>query len=247
MINKDSSEAMYIQIAEELKQRIGNGVIKSGSRLPSERELGQEYKVSRITIRQAISLLERQGLVHSSQGKGTYVRHAAIRQNLMNVTSFSKTLQERGFKASTVVLSVENSFRESVQFRMRQIPETLKGYSLKILGLGDGNPMVYYHSFLREDVGASMCPLAVQMSKEGKAFSTFDLYERTELHICRIEQELFAENAAPHICSLLKTKDADAVLRLESIIYDSDDQVMECKIGYYRADMYSFRLLRSFG
>lgn len=236
---------MYAQIAEDLEHQIKDGVIKSGNQLPSERELGQKYRVSRITVRQAISSLEQQGLVYSVQGKGTYVRQAAIRQNLMKVTSFSKTLQEKGLKASTIVLSIENNFHEHTPFRMQQIPDTVNVCSLKILGLGDNAPMVYYHSFLREDIGSSMCPVALQMSKEGEAFSTFDLYEHIGQHIYRIEQEIFAENASPQICSLLKIKKADAVLRLESIIYDSNEHVMERKIGYYRSDMYSFRLLRS--
>lgn len=245
MINRNSSRAMYAQIAEDIERQIKEGIIKSGNQLPSERELGQKYQVSRITVRQAISSLEQQGLVHSVQGKGTYVHHAAIRQNLMKVTNFSKALQEKGLEASTIVLSIENNSHEYTPFRTQQIPDTLNGYSLKILGLGDNAPMVYYHSFLREDIGSSMCPLALQMSEKSEAFSTFDLYQHIGQQIYRIEQEIFAENATPQICSLLKIKKADAVLRLESVIYDSNEQVMECKIGYYRSDMYSFRLLRS--
>ena len=238
---------MYVQIAGYLEQEIKEGILKSGSRLPSERELGQRYNVSRITVRQAISSLEKSGLVYSVQGKGTYVRPAAIRQNLMTVTSFNKTLQEKGIKGSTTVLSFEKVLHESAHFRMQRITELFNVCSLRLLGLGDGNPMVYYHSFLREDIGNQMRPLALRMSEENEAFSTFDLYERIKQPIYRIEQEIFAENASTQICSLLKLKSGDAVLRLESIIYDHHEHVMEYKIGCYRADMYSFKLLRSLG
>jgi len=246
MINKKSPVPMYVQISEDIKNQIANGELKSNSQLPSERELGQHYGVSRITIRQAIDLLEKNRLVFTVQGKGTFVERPTISQNLMKVTNFQKTLQEKGIKGSTVVLGFERNIQPSM-FSKRPAPKIFQSCGLKILGLGDGSPMVYYHSFLRGDVGEEMHPLAQRMSEGGEAFSTFDLYEKIGRPICRMEQQIFAENGQPQICSALRIDPADAVLRLESVIYDQYEQVMEYKIGYYRSDMYSFSILRSVG
>lgn len=245
MVNKSSSVPMYMQIAQDLEQRIHSGELASGVKLGSERELGQTYEVSRITIRQAIALLEQKGLIYTVQGKGTYVQPTTIHQSLMHVTSFHKSLQEKGLRGSTTVLSYEESIRDVETFRMHSITEWDNLCSMKILGMGNGHPVVYYHSLLRKDIGRQMCPHALRMSEMGEAFSTFDLYEVIEQPICRIEQEIFAENAPTPISLLLKINRGDAVLRLESILFDEFQQIMEYKIGYYRADMYSFQLLRS--
>lgn len=66
---------LYEQIARKLAQSIANGEYEIGQRLPSERELAQEFDVSRPTIREAIIALELDGLVEVRLGSGVYVTH----------------------------------------------------------------------------------------------------------------------------------------------------------------------------
>ncbi|MFD6660825.1 GntR family transcriptional regulator [Micromonospora chalcea] len=62
----------YRVIADELRRRIGNGLIPPGSLLPSESTLTAEFRVSRGTIRQAIAALRDERLVATEHGRGTY-------------------------------------------------------------------------------------------------------------------------------------------------------------------------------
>ena len=62
------------QVAEQIQQLILSRDLKHGDRLPTERELGETFKVSRTVIREAIRTLEAHGLVNSQTGSGTYVR-----------------------------------------------------------------------------------------------------------------------------------------------------------------------------
>ena len=62
------------QVAEQIQQLILSHDLKPGDRLPTERELGETFKVSRTVIREAIRTLEARGLVVSRTGSGTYVR-----------------------------------------------------------------------------------------------------------------------------------------------------------------------------
>lgn len=245
MIDKTFSPALYIQIAKDIEKKIIDGVLRGDEKLPSEREQCERYKVSRITVRQAIGIIERKGLVYSVQGKGTYVRPAKIQQNLMKITRFTQTLQERGLQGSTTILSFETNPAEAIRMRMQMQQNAPAAYSMTIVGEGGGIPIVYYHSCFRGDIGEQMCTAAVLMGKEAKTFSTLDLYELIDRPIGSIQQEMFAENASTKISSFLKINRGDAVLRLESVVYDEDGTIMECKAGFYRADIYSFRLTRT--
>ena len=73
-LNHDSTVPLYLQLKEFLRMQIETGVYASGSRLPSERELAQDFHVSRMTARQALQLLAQDGFTSSRVGKGTYVR-----------------------------------------------------------------------------------------------------------------------------------------------------------------------------
>jgi GntR family transcriptional regulator len=64
---------LYAQLAELLRQRIARGVWREGDRLPSLKELTREFTVARVTVRQAIGILQSDGLVLSRQGRGTFV------------------------------------------------------------------------------------------------------------------------------------------------------------------------------
>ena len=70
---KQTGVSLYFQVAELIKGKIDSGEWPRGTRLPSEPELTEMFHVSRSTIRQAISVLAKDGLVIRKQGSGTYV------------------------------------------------------------------------------------------------------------------------------------------------------------------------------
>ena len=68
---KQTGVSLYYQVAEQIKEKIDNGEWPRGSRLPSEPELTDLFHVSRSTVRQAISILSKNGLVVRKQGSGS--------------------------------------------------------------------------------------------------------------------------------------------------------------------------------
>ncbi|MFJ6843559.1 GntR family transcriptional regulator [Streptomyces griseoluteus] len=62
------------EIADDLRQQITTGRIKPGERLPSEAGLAGQYKVSTVTLRSALAVLQGEGLVEKIHGKGNFVR-----------------------------------------------------------------------------------------------------------------------------------------------------------------------------
>lgn len=68
-------ERLYLKVAEQLSQSIDQGQIAPGDRLPSERDLVDQFGVSRPTIREAMIALELSGRVEIRSGSGVYVKH----------------------------------------------------------------------------------------------------------------------------------------------------------------------------
>jgi GntR family transcriptional regulator len=64
---------VYRQVADTIRHRIDEGRYAPGSQLPSERDLGEEFEISRVTVRQAVSLLRAQGVVVAEHGRGVFV------------------------------------------------------------------------------------------------------------------------------------------------------------------------------
>src|SRR3984957_16757 len=95
---------LYAQVENVIITRISNGSLPPGSRLPSEESLVQEYAVSRTTIRAAIQSLVQRGLVEIRRGKGTFVTHPKITQELTELTGFVEDMQALGRHATAKVL-----------------------------------------------------------------------------------------------------------------------------------------------
>ena len=76
---------LYEQIVQQIEESILTGVLKAGDQLPAERELAQQFGVSRTAVREAVKALREKGLVEAYSGRGTFITNGtsqAIRQSL---------------------------------------------------------------------------------------------------------------------------------------------------------------------
>jgi GntR family transcriptional regulator, transcriptional repressor for pyruvate dehydrogenase complex len=67
------TERLYQQIVEQIEHRFVSGELKVGDKLPSERELAEQFGVSRIAVREAVKALREKGLVEIRPGRGTFI------------------------------------------------------------------------------------------------------------------------------------------------------------------------------
>lgn len=72
-INKENKVPLYIQVKKQIMNLIKDGTLKVGNKMPTERELSEQLKVSRNTVSSAYSELEKEGILKSYQGRGTFV------------------------------------------------------------------------------------------------------------------------------------------------------------------------------
>lgn len=97
----------YLQICESLRARILAGEWARGAQIPTEAELCEAYDVSRVTVRQALALLVRDGLLVRGRGRGTFVKEANLTAAPRSVSSFSAELRELGMKPGSRILHTE--------------------------------------------------------------------------------------------------------------------------------------------
>ncbi|MBW9147162.1 GntR family transcriptional regulator [Clostridium sp. CM027] len=84
IINRRSGVPLYIQIKQQIIDKIEKGTLKVGTKLPTERELSKILKVSRNTVSTAYNDLEQEGALKAHQGKGTFVTEDFISWEIKN-------------------------------------------------------------------------------------------------------------------------------------------------------------------
>jgi GntR family transcriptional regulator, phosphonate transport system regulatory protein len=98
---------VYVQIAERLRRDISQGIYQVGDRLPTELQLSEQFGVNRHTLRQAIALLKRDGLLRVEQGRGTFVADQSIRYPIGKRVRYNELLSAQGRKAGFHFLRTE--------------------------------------------------------------------------------------------------------------------------------------------
>lgn len=103
-INKNSVIPIYYQLAKFLEGQILSGELKPGEALPTETEIANRFEISRMTVRRAISELISAGMVHSQQGKGTFVSTPKLNNVVFELNNFNQEIKDFGLKLNTTLL-----------------------------------------------------------------------------------------------------------------------------------------------
>ena len=106
-MEKKSGVPLYLQIYEQLLQKIEDRIWPVDTMIPTEAELCKEYDVSNITVREAIRILVQDGKLSRTPGKGTFVTRQKLEQKLNRFFSFTRWARQNGLKPASRILRVE--------------------------------------------------------------------------------------------------------------------------------------------
>ena len=104
MLNPQSPIPLYHQLAEILLQEIRSGAYPDGSRIPAEQRLAARYQIGRPTVRQAIDLLVRKGLLKRKRGSGTFVCSNKQEIGLFSLDGTLSAFYKKGVSVTTRIL-----------------------------------------------------------------------------------------------------------------------------------------------
>jgi len=105
----DSPIPLYLQLADLFRERIARGVWPNEHRLPSLEELVEEFGVARVTVRQSIELLAREGLVSPQRGRGTFVTGMPKRDHFISVVTRLDDLIRTVESAPPKIVTIEET------------------------------------------------------------------------------------------------------------------------------------------
>lgn len=228
-LRKDISTPLYLQLQKGLRNAIENRVVQADTAIPTERELAEEFDISRITVRKAVDGLVNDGLLSRRRGAGTFVVAPRVEKNFSRLTSFSEDMISRGRRPHSVWVSRSEG---------EVTPEEAMS-----LGLSPGSSVYRFHRVRFADD----LPMALEYSTvPGYCLDSLDtvgasLYEALEAadHLpVRALQRLRAINFNAEQAEALGVAPGDAGLFIERRGFLVDGRTAEFTQSYYRGDAY---------
>ncbi len=236
-IDRKNRLPLYCQLADIIKEKIETREWEEHKRLPPERLLCELYGVSRATVRQAMQELEVNGYIYKVQGRGTFVKPAKIKQDLLGFYSFTEEMRKLGKKPSSRVkdFTVENS-TEKIAKKMNLKPGE-KVYKFTRLRLADGEPMMLETTYIPHDKFPGIT---------GEKLENNPLYEVLSnehgLSLTMAEERFFPVLTRENEAELLQNLPHSPSMMIERLTY-SGDLLVEYTVGIARGDKFEYRVV----
>jgi GntR family transcriptional regulator len=234
-LNKHSPIPLYYQLAELIKEQIRSGELKPGDQIPAERVLSELHGISRMTTRQAVAYLVREGALVARHGLGTFVAEPKLTHDALHLLGFTEEIIHRGGQVVSHVLEqafVSAPARVAAELQLAPGEQALKIVRLR---LSNGTPLLLETIF----IPAGLCP-----ALEREDLATQSLYavleQRCSLRLKRARQTLEATVANDYEGQLFGVAPGTAMILLEGVTDDEHGRPTEYFKAIYRGDRFKF-------
>lgn len=227
----------YEMIKNALKERIVSGELRGGDRLPSEKALMDRFRVSRVTIRQALDALHHEQLIESQQGRGHFVKKPAVVQTLTTYQGLQESLSSTGLDVRSRVIG------------SRELPAGKK--VADALGIDIGEEVLELRRIRYLNRDPASYEIIFFARHFGNRLLREDLTRRDLVDVIETEMGLRIGAAdirigvsmpQTEVREPLKLDDGAPVLMIERTVYAADSRPLHYEYIYARADAYQFHL-----
>jgi len=233
MATLKKSVPKHVELREKLRSRFQR--MAPNSLIPSARELSKTYKVSAMTVRQALVALQQEGMIHSVPGLGTYVSDHRMSKRLTFV-SFSQEVLERGMTPSSKIVSaIKTTVKDQAVAESLNVSLGDPVYKIERVRFADKIPMALEESY----VSASLIP---GLLDQNLSESLYEILKNTyEKPVTRAECVVSPINLTKRQADLLDTDAKSAALSFVVVAYDARGRALERCHSIKHGDRYDFK------
>jgi GntR family transcriptional regulator len=228
---------LYAQIKQLLRQRILDGTYQPHQQMPSEAEMMASFGVSRITVRQALSDLQNEGLIFRLHGKGSFVSKPKAFQDLGRLQGFGEAMREHGYESYNRLVSLRAVTPSPTVAERLACPKRGKVTELKRLRFLNREPISLDVSYLPTHIGQ-------RLAKEDLA--TRDVFVILEndygLALGHADLQIGSTLADETLATQLRVEEGSPVLHIERTTHLTDGTPIDHEHLYYRGDAFQYKV-----
>ncbi len=233
-VDRRSPVPLYHQVAEQMEDAIGSGLLPPGTKLDNEIALADQLGLSRPTMRRAIQELVDKGLLVRKRGVGTQVVHGKVRREL-ELTSLYDDLRDTGQRPTTQVLVNRLAPAPPEVAEELGLTPGDEVLHLERLRCADGSPLALLRNWLPADL---LSPTDEDLEEHG----LYELLRTSGTHLQVARQRIGARGATSKEGRLLGGRKNEAVLTMQRTAYADSGRAIEYGDHCYRPEAYAFEV-----
>ncbi|MCV6589269.1 MAG: UTRA domain-containing protein [Marinobacterium sp.] len=235
----DKNERLIVKAADvvqHVQQMIDQQVLVSGDRLPSERVLSEQLKTSRVTTREALKLLEAQGLIYRLNRRGWFVTPSRINYDPSRAMFYMNYVREQGFVPFSKQLAKTRVIANQSLSQLLDIPEGETLVELIRLRGADQRPVYVERILLPEHRLPGIFEHDLEYSV------TTVLREFYDDPACSVELNITATSLKPEDAARLQAPTGYTALEIQRISRDSTGELVEFDVECWRHDALNLKV-----
>lgn len=225
---------LYVQLMEDLEEKIAKGIFAQGDRLQSESEMAKTYGVSIITVRNAISAMADKGLVEKKQGKGTFVKKQKFTRDIKKLQSFTELCERSNVKSGGKMLENKLVVPDDKTAELLGIEKGGQAIFISRVRFADGEPVAIENNYY----SLKYAFLLGQTFDDNSLFTY--MKEHSSITVAVSEKRFELCRATAREAELLKIKKNDPLLYIKSVTYTRDNDPIYVGAQIVNGERFSF-------
>lgn len=230
----------YIQVKEEIERSISEKELVPGEKLPSEPELAKKYQVSRPTLREALKMLQREGVLLSKNGVGTYVNNRPdfIIHPLSKLQSLGEMIKNVGYQESESDVRIYQKVPEKEWNDKLLLQEKEQVTVLERTRTADGNKVAFYYNIFPQS-------MVKDYLSEGFSGAIFDfLKQKVGVNISYAITEICAVNPSIEMDRKALEVLGNEIILLKQLHFDEADKPIFYSLDYLKSNVFKLVIKR---
>jgi GntR family transcriptional regulator len=238
VLHPEEPTPLYYQLEMALRHAIERGQFPDG-RLPTERELGEQYEVSRLTVRSALRRLEDEGLIERHRARGTFVRPDALAKLVRDPVqwTFEEYIRRHTGSRTNKILSIEQVESPTGVAGLLGLAHHERVWRILRLGLTDDEPLFLERRYYPLDIGAKLVGHELTERSVSEVLEEV-LSVRIGSKRMRIDATVANSSEARH----LNVRKGHPLLVCEFTSYDAGGRAIQLLQAAFRGDRYAIAM-----
>lgn len=223
-------------LEQTIRDDLAEGRLTVEKRLPSERELAERYQTTRITLREALSHLEMDGLIYRENRRGWFVSDRRLVYNPLWRTDFQRMTREQQRQASTELIEATSAVAPDVICELLEQPSGSEFWRIRRRRRVDGRLVV----FVEHHLSKSVFPDILAQDLTGSLTSIYR--ERYAIEYGDVSFEINPIALTGMAAAELHCSDGTFGLQIVRVNRDQNGRILDCDVEHWRHDAVSIKI-----
>lgn len=227
----------YVKIKDAIVEQIESGLLSPRQKLPAERKLAESFDTTRVTLREALSLLEAEGRIYREDRRGWFISPAPLKYDPTQSLNFPNMALAQNRVPKTEVVIAKSILANKQAANLLSLQPFSDVYRVDRVRYLEDRPVVYVTNYIRPELFPNLLDFDLSNSLTDIYREHFGaVYQKTRY---RISTSTFLGETA----QALRATSGTPAMVVERINYDKNGELIDCDIGYWRHDAISIESL----